>query len=134
MNNYLCRAKRANNGQWVEGYYMKHQKRTPYPIGDTVNNEDFEHLILFSGFSDWGMPKTIQYVAIDPGTLCRTTGIKDTDGNIVWESDIVKIGDDEAGIVIWVEDSLSWGIDIGTRILPLGKFHSREIQIIHFDK
>ena len=86
----LFKAKREDNNNWIEGYYMYHINRTLSPIDDSLKKEDIEHIILFDGFSDWNMHRDIKYVHIVPETLCRYIGIKDKNGIKVFTNDVVK--------------------------------------------
>ena len=90
MREILFRAKRADNGEWVEGYYIYHIKRTICPIGDSVKAEDEQHVIMQDGFSDWNMPRNTVFFNIDPENVCQYTGLKDKNGKRIWENDIVS--------------------------------------------
>ena len=57
MREILFKAKRADTGEWVEGYYIYHINRTICPIGDSIKPEDEQHVIMQDGFSDWNMPR-----------------------------------------------------------------------------
>lgn len=73
----LCRAKRIDKGEWVEGYY------TYYPEGYKLTVET-KHVIRDTRTN----PGKLYYV--DPETICWNTGCKDKNGNLIWENDIVQ--------------------------------------------
>ena len=86
-----CKAKRKDNGRWIEGYYIYHIKRTPCVVGDCVTPEDEQHLIACDGFSDWNMPRDIELYEVEPETLCWDSGIVDKNGKKIWENDIIEV-------------------------------------------
>lgn len=68
MREILFKAKRLDNGKWVEGYYFAK------PI--------LNYHCILEGENQW---------QIDPDTLCQFTGLTDKDGNKIWENDIVDV-------------------------------------------
>lgn len=74
MREILFKAKREDNGKWVEGNYVK-----KYDLSGK------RHLILYvDNYVRW------KCVGIDPKTLCQFTGLYDKNDKKIWENDIVN--------------------------------------------
>ena len=75
MREILFKAKRLDNGKWVEGYYYSYETLECFEKGYKY------HYILKPGFADWSMPRPAEFYEIDPNTLCQFTGFTDKDGD-----------------------------------------------------
>lgn len=81
-NRYLFRGKRIDNEQWVEGFYFC----MTHPDGRHTH-----HFIIPLGADlSLGTPIEKIQVEVDPSTICRCTELKDKNGTLIWEHDIVK--------------------------------------------
>ncbi len=99
---FLFRGKRIDNGEWAQDYLF---------------DDGFENGRVFVGglviekyngtaCDDWTVTG-INFCEINPNTICQCTGLKDKNGNLIWENDIVETQYGKA-IVIW--DKLEWRI------------------------
>lgn len=69
-NRYLFRGKRKDNGEWIQGYL--------YGIWE-------RRYIL------WGMTNDIpNMVEVEPSTICQCAGLRDKNGKLIWEHDILS--------------------------------------------
>lgn len=82
-NRYLFRAKRIDNGEWIVGNRIDDGVTGQvfiHAAGNTVNESD-----------KVGEDGCLRFVAfeVDPSTICQCTGLKDMNGKLIWENDIV---------------------------------------------
>lgn len=98
MNNHICRAKRKDNGEWVQGYYLKHNTvKTCFSTDDPKP----KHYIIYEGSCDWGLMPPLLMAEVDPDTVCRYTGRTDKNGKCIFESDIFVYSDEYSYVVKW---------------------------------
>ena len=72
---YLFRGKRIDNGEWVEGYLS-------YPFCTKKGNESY----YFYAKDSLGF---FCRCVVDASTICQCTGLKDKNGKLIWENDIL---------------------------------------------
>ena len=84
---YLFKAKRIDNGEWVQGYLVETRHNTYYDGYRIIDKNGINYDEL-----DYYEPSFISYV-IDKTTICQCTGLKDTDGKLIWENDVVELYD-----------------------------------------
>lgn len=79
---YLVRAKRIDNGEWVEGFLFQlcYDSIFCWCIGnEPLSPNDYSELCGFNR----------EWFYIDESTICQCTGLKDKNGKLIWENDIV---------------------------------------------
>ena len=90
IENIKFKAKRRDNGEWVEGDLMK----------ESYGARIVEHT-----------SKADNWLAVDPSTVCQYTGLTDCEGKELFEHDLIHfVGYKPIGEVIWSEEDYAFMI------------------------
>ena len=111
---YLYRAKRCDNGEWIVGFYHWTNWRNP----QTKEIVEVTHSILPIDYQD--------SYHVDSSTICQCTGLKDKNGKLIWENDVIRFQFDNddcpfpnkdtkkrIGKVFFSDFRASWSITMG---------------------
>ena len=119
-NRYLYRAKRISplelpkEKSWIEGYY--------------AYMKPFHYIIPKGSFDSW--------YRIDEKTLCQCTGLKDKNGKLIWENDIMVAHLDDSfpedatyTRVVWDNNGFCTKEQGSEDISPLDKFDQEHFEV-----
>ena len=123
MREILFKAKRIDNGEWVEGYLVKACQNT-YPNGYEIidkNGINYDELDCWqSSFTSY---------EVDEKTICQYTGLVDKNGNKIWENDIVRL-DEDFYIVTWEEGDAMFVLEDVGLIEPFKNADSKWCEVV----
>ncbi len=120
---YLFKAKRIDNGEWVLGALFDGESHCI--IGQEIKFSPYiEHECKIVGYE------------VDRNTICQCTGLRDKNGKLIWENDIVR---DEYGNfykAFWQNNYYQFSFCLKTGVFSTGakwnlwSFKSFEIEVI----
>ena len=116
---YLFKAKRIDNGEWVTGQYVN----TCYP----KDCKKTGHFIV-------KYPNHLN--EIYTSTICQCTGLKDKNGKLIWENDIMVAHLDDAYLedetyirILWYESGFCSKEKGSEDISPIDKFDQEHFEV-----
>lgn len=117
---YLFKAKRFDNGEWVQGNLIQSCDAIDgwETIIIPIKNSNMFTKHIKRGYGNLGFEN---WYRVDPSTICQCTGLKDKNGKLIWENDIVAYWDtystesglaeaDCDGQVVWEDETMSFQV------------------------
>ena len=122
MREILFRAKRLDNGEWVEGYYLKCPHQYSGFLADHISVSKY----------DEEEESSIEHIyPVDPETVCQYTGLTDRNESKIWENDIVEILQEDGYFKIeWREDTASFVMNNDSFTVTFDNYWGHEMEVI----
>ena len=110
---YLFKAKRLDNGEWVKGALVYDDMDKLYRI------------LIELDYSTGTCITTSKAPRVDASTICQCTGLKDKNGKLIWENDIVNcLAEECCGYISWNENEAGFYFNV---LLEDGKFEEEHV-------
>lgn len=110
---YLFKAKRLDNGEWVKGALVYDDMDKLYRIITEID------------YSTGTCMTADKAPRVDASTICQCTGLKDKNGKLIWENDIVNcLAEECCGYIGWNEGEAGFYFNA---LLEDGKFEEESV-------
>lgn len=124
MRKILFKAKRKDNGEWVEGFIFE--------IKGKFYIMKMTQTFMTAYYSEESVVDfNMRAVEIDPDTLCQYTGLTDKNGKKIWENDIVEVPGEEGYFVCeWDEDTARFVLNGDRMTVDFDNYWAYEIEVV----